>query len=107
MNPGAAGVLTDAEFTNVRFIDDLSGFDDIGDTLPTSTLLRRTPTHHVRDDLSWTLGTHTFSMGGEARFIRNERSSNNLSFNEFIVNPSWLPDGGHRPFSTPSSGEPQ
>jgi carboxypeptidase family protein/TonB-dependent receptor-like protein len=86
--------ITNAVFANVRFIDDLSGFDDIGDTLPTSTNLRRTPTHHVRDDLSWTLGTHTFSMGGEARFIRNERSSDNLSFNGFTVNPSWLPDGG-------------
>jgi hypothetical protein len=83
------------EFANVRFVDDLNGFDDPG--LPggtASNLLRSTPTHHIRDDLSWTLGTHTFSMGGEARFVRNDRSSNALSFHTFTVNPSWLPDGG-------------
>ncbi len=33
-------------------------------------------------------------MGGEARFIRNDRSSDALSFHGFTVNPSWLPDGG-------------
>ncbi|HET9261613.1 MAG TPA: carboxypeptidase-like regulatory domain-containing protein [Vicinamibacterales bacterium] len=89
-----AGVRN-AEFANVRFIDDLNGFDDPG--LPggtASTLNRSTPTHHIRDDLSWTTGTHTFSMGGEARFIRNARASNSLSFHTFTVNPSWLPDGG-------------
>jgi hypothetical protein len=90
-----AGVRN-AEYVNVRFIDDLSGFDDT-DSLPTGTassLFRSTPTHHIRDDLSWTVGTHTFSTGGEARFVRNERESNQLSFHTFTVNPSWLPDGG-------------
>ena len=33
-------------------------------------------------------------MGGEARFVRNDRSSDALSFHGFTVNPSWLPDGG-------------
>ena len=33
-------------------------------------------------------------MGGEARFIRNDRASDALSFHGFTVNPSWLPDGG-------------
>jgi TonB dependent receptor-like, beta-barrel len=90
-----AGVRN-AEYANVRFIDDLSGFDDTA-SLPTGTassLIRSTPTHHIRDDLSWTAGTHTISMGGEARFVRNDRSSNQLSFHTFTVNPSWLPDGG-------------
>jgi hypothetical protein len=88
--------VRDAEYANVRFIDDLSGFDDTA-SLPAGTassLVRNTPTHHIRDDLSWTLSSHTFSMGGEARFVRNERSSNNLSFHGFTVNPSWLADGG-------------
>jgi len=88
------GVRT-AEFANVRFMDDLNGFDDPG--LPAGTassLFRSTPTHHIRDDLTLTVGRHTFSMGGEARFIRNDRSSDALSFHTFTVNPSWLPDGG-------------
>lgn len=88
------GVRTE-EFANVRFIDDLNGFDDPG--LPAGTassLFRSTPTHHFRDDLTLSMGKHTFSMGGEARFIRNDRSSDALSFHTFTVNPSWLPDGG-------------
>jgi len=87
--------VRNAEYANVRFIDDLNGFDDSG--LPAGTassLIRSTPTHHIRDDLSWTVGSHSFSMGGEARFIRNARSSDALSFHTFTVNPSWLPDGG-------------
>ena len=87
--------VRNAEFANVRFIDDLNGFDDPG--LPAGTassLFRSTPTHHIRDDFTVTFGSHTFSMGGEARFIRNDRSSDALSFHTFTVNPSWLPDGG-------------
>jgi hypothetical protein len=89
-----AGVRN-AEYANVRFIDDLNGFDD--PNLPAgtaSTLNRNTPTHHIRDDVTWITGSHTFSIGGEARFIRNERASDALSFHGFTVNPSWLPDGG-------------
>ena len=82
--------VRNAEYANVRFIDDLNGFDDSG--LPAGTassLIRSTPTHHIRDDLSCTVGSHSFSMGGEARFIRNARSSDALSFHTFTVNPSW------------------
>lgn len=83
-----AGVRN-AEYSNVRFIDELGGFDQTA-----SSLFRNTPTHHFRDDVTWALGKHTLSFGGEARFIRNERESNSLSFHGFTVNPSWLPDGG-------------
>ena len=81
--------VRNSEYANVRFIDELGGFDQTA-----SSLFRNTPTHHFRDDVTWALGKHTLSMGGEARFIRNERSSNALSFHGFTVNPSWLPDGG-------------
>ena len=81
--------VRNAEYANVRFIDELNGFDQVA-----SSLIRSTPTHHIRDDVSWSLGTHTFSMGGEARFVRNDRASDALSFHGFTVNPSWLPDGG-------------
>ena len=87
--------VRNAEFANVRFVDDLNGFDDPGLPAGTaSTLNRSTPTHHIRDDLSWTLGAHSFTVGGEARFVRNDRASDALAFHTFTVNPSWLPDGG-------------
>lgn len=81
--------LRNSEYSNVRFIDELSGFDQVA-----SSLFRNTPTHHIRDDVTWALGNHTLSFGGEARFIRNERESDSLSFHAFTVNPSWLSDGG-------------
>ncbi len=81
--------VRNAEYSNVRFIDELNGFDQTA-----SSLIRSTPTNHFRDDLTWTRGAHTFSMGGEARFVRNDRSSDALAFHGFTVNPSWLADGG-------------
>ena len=81
--------VRNAEYANVRFIDELSGFDQTA-----SSVSRSTPTNHIRDDVSWSLGTHTLSMGGEARFVRNDRSSDALAFHGFTVNPSWLIDGG-------------
>jgi hypothetical protein len=85
--------IQNSSFANVRFIDELNGFDN-PDGLADTSLIRITPTHHIRDDLSWTTGKHTFSMGGEARYIRNHRTSDLLSYHGFTINPSWLPDGG-------------
>lgn len=75
------------EFVDFRFIDNLQDFDS-------STLGRVLPVHHIGNDLSWTKGNHTLSFGGDARFLRNGRFSNANSFHTFLINPSWLPDGG-------------
>ncbi len=83
--------VRDQEFANIRFIDEFHGFDN---TPLRDTSSRRSPTHHFRDDFSWTRGKHSFSAGGEFRFPQNEKTSNALSFHGFTVNPSWLSDGG-------------
>ncbi len=84
-----AGVRN-SEFSGLRFINDLSGFDRAN----TSTNTRQLPAHHLRNSSSWTSGTHTISFGIDFRFTRNNRSSNANSFNEFNANPSWMPNVG-------------
>ena len=78
-----------SEFADLRFIDELNGFDGAA-----STRLRTLPQHHLRNDLSVTRGSHTLSAGFEARFTRNNRSTNIGAFNTFTVNPSWVVNVG-------------
>ena len=75
------------EFVDFRFISNLQDFDS-------NSLGRILPVQHFRDDVSWTIGKHSWSFGGEMRFIRNQRFFNGNSFHTFLINPSWLPDGG-------------
>ena len=53
------------------------------------TLSRITPVHNFVDDLSWIKGNHTFQFGANLRFIDNERSSLNGSFDSAVTNPSF------------------
>ncbi len=50
-------------------------FDNI-DTLTNYTrgFTRIAPTYNLTDDLTWTKGTHTYTMGANLRFIRNGRT---------------------------------
>ncbi len=82
-----AGVLN-SEFSDLRFINDLSGFDRAN----VSSNARQLPLHHVRNDTSITKGKSTFSFGID--FLRNNTFTNVNSFNEFITNPSWMPNVG-------------
>jgi len=90
--------IRNSTFVNVRFVDELNGFDN----LSRDTANRRTPTNDFRDDVTWTHAKHTFGFGGEVRFIRNEKLGNLLSFPGYTINPSWLPDGGDS--VTPGAG---
>ncbi len=81
------------EFVDFRFIDDSQGLET-GGTLNTTTG-RILPQHHIRDDVSWSKGTHTWSFGGEFRMTRNSTFSNGNSFDTFLINPSWLPNNAH------------
>ncbi len=77
------------EFVDFRFISNLQDFDS-------NSLGRILPVHHIRNDVSWTTGKHAWNFGGEMRFIRNKRFFNGNSFHTFLINPSWLPDGGRQ-----------
>lgn len=75
------------EYVDFRFISNLHAYDSKTDG-------RVLPLHHFRDDVSWTKGAHTMSFGGEFRMTRNSSFYNTNSFNGFLINPSWLPNGG-------------
>lgn len=77
----------DSEFIRFRFLSDLEDY-------ASNTFARKVPQNHLRDDVSWARGAHTFSFGGEVRLTRNERFSNANSFHFFSLNPSWLPRVG-------------
>ncbi|MFH1572752.1 MAG: hypothetical protein ABIG68_02150, partial [Acidobacteriota bacterium] len=83
-----AGVQT-SEFVNLRFLDDLNGFDGTS-----SSRGRIFPQHHIRNDWSLVKGTHTLGLGVEFRFTRNTRFSNANSFHIYSGNPSWVPGVG-------------
>jgi hypothetical protein len=53
------------------------------------TLSRVTPVHNFVDDVSWIKDNHTFQFGANLRFIDNERSSLNGSFDSAVTNPSF------------------
>lgn len=82
--------IENESFANLRFIDDLNGFDQPN----TTSRSRQLPTHHFRDDFSVTRGTHTINVGLDFRFSRNNRASTANSFHFFTVNPSWLTNVG-------------
>lgn len=79
--PGGNG-----NFTSFRFIYRPTGFR--------STLFRTTPVHNFVEDLSWIKGNHTFQLGGNVRFITNNRTSFSGAFDEAIINPSWYDFSG-------------
>jgi hypothetical protein len=67
---------------------------------------RRVPVNEARDEVSWTHGAHTIQFGGAARFIRNTRSDNTLSFPFFTANPGSCNDCGTVLSSLGPSGFP-
>jgi hypothetical protein len=52
------------------------------------------PVHNFVDDMAWTHGTHSFSFGGNVRFIRTPRNSLASSFSDGVTNASWLATAG-------------
>jgi hypothetical protein len=52
------------------------------------------PVNNFVDDLSWTKGTHSFSLGTNVRVIRNTRHSLQSSFSDGSTNASWTADAG-------------
>jgi hypothetical protein len=77
-----AGLQT-TDFFDFRFIDEVENYSS-------NSYGRTIPAHHLRDDLSWTRGSHTLGFGVDVRFTRNDRYSNQASFHNFSSNPSWV-----------------
>ena len=48
------------------------------------------PVHNITDNLTWTHGAHTVSLGGNWRGIWNNRSTDANSYSGASTNPYWL-----------------
>lgn len=58
-----------------------------GQTLST---LVNVPVHNIIDNLTWTKGNHTISLGANWRLILNNRSSDQTSYSGASTNPYWM-----------------
>jgi len=64
---------------------DIRSFSDIVD-FGARAQSRAIPVHEINDDLSWTRGHHTWTMGGAVYFVRNHNTNEINSFPSFVVN---------------------
>jgi hypothetical protein len=56
----------------------------------TRSAIVHVPVHSIIDNMSWTKGSHVFSLGGNWRMVQNETNSNENSFQRGYTNPSYL-----------------
>jgi hypothetical protein len=67
---------------------DVRDFSDVQNygTRPTNRIV---PVHEINDDLSKSMGAHTFQMGGALRLISNRRVNESESFPGYFVNDGF------------------
>ena len=70
----------------LRFFDNPLSF--------TRSLIVNVPVHTFSDDFTWTRGKHTVQLGGNWRFVTNNRNSDFASFSTALTNQFWLDNGG-------------
>jgi hypothetical protein len=63
---------------NVRTFTDIENFS--------RAFGHQLPVHEIKDDVNWTIGRHTLTMGGALRYLRNHRQDETQSFPNFSVN---------------------
>ena len=59
-------------------------------TAQTRSSIVNVPVNTIDDTLSWSMSTHTISVGGNWRLIQNNTRNNTGSFNGASTNPSYL-----------------
>ena len=96
---------TPATMTRSRSYD-FRGLNDNSTSNNSSLAITRsrvfqTPVHNFVDDVSWTKGKHTFSLGPTSVFIRNPRENFLSSFSQGVTNSSGLDTAGIAGTSSP------
>jgi hypothetical protein len=69
---------------------------------PTSDALStvvNVPVQNITDNLTWTKGRHTFTLGGNWRGIQNNRGTDANSYSSASTNPYWLNNSPNDPSS--------
>lgn len=74
--------IGEGDYVDIRFLQQ--------PTAQTRSSLVNIPLNTIDDNLSWTKGAHTISLGGSWRGIQNNTSNNTNSFNGASTNPSYL-----------------
>ncbi len=69
-------------YVDFRFVDQFNA--------ETRTTVVNVPVHNIIDNLSWTKGSHTVTLGGNWRLITNNHSTDALSYSAASSNPYWL-----------------
>jgi hypothetical protein len=64
------------------------------------------PVHNFTDDLSWIRGKHTWQIGFQFAFLRDQESNFNNSFSIGQANPDWLLNSGLSGPANPSPLNP-
>ena len=85
--------LQNSNVSTFRFLDSL---EIPASAAQAASSTRLFTTHDFGDDISYTRGTHTFQIGGDVRFSRLPRSTNQQSFHSAITNGSWLTGVGRK-----------
>jgi hypothetical protein len=52
------------------------------------------PVHNIANTATWTKGNHTVTFGGQLRFVRNDRLTDQTSYSSAVTNSSWLVNSG-------------
>jgi hypothetical protein len=93
VDSGSLGLRT-ASTVSFRFIDDFHAL--------TNTNGRNLGTQNITDDLTYLAGNHTFKIGANMRWIRNDFYTNAQSFHSATANGSWVSGVGrvYRPGGT-------
>ena len=73
------------DYVDFRFIDTATG--------ETRTTVASVPVNNIVDNLSWTKGRHSISVGGNWRLVHQNHSSDLNSYNSASSNPYWLGGG--------------
>lgn len=78
--------IGDGDYVTIRFYTQ--------PTAQTRSSIVNVPLNTISDNLTWTKGQHTISLGGNWRMIQNNTSNNTNSFNGASTNPSYLSSRG-------------
>ena len=70
------------DYVTVRFLQQ--------PTAQTRSSIVNVPLHTITDNLSFTKGAHSISLGGSWRMVSNNTGNDTNSFNGANTNPSWL-----------------
>jgi hypothetical protein len=80
------------DWVNFRFLNQPNGQAGTGGSYQSDayTTVVNVPVQNIIDNLTWSKGTHTFSLGGNWRGIENNRGTDSNSYSEASTNPYWL-----------------